>query len=327
MELGKIFVSSILDPSVEDLRPERQMVREAVESFGFLKPWAFETAPASTESLDQSYLRHVEECDVFILILGAHVTPPVNAEWLRAKKLKKPTLVFVKSVAERDAEVDDVLDALNRKYASFNTIDGLKQSVKSALEQTLIIGIRSLSTRSAILSVKETLRELAERKSRVHVNPLVPTGLGDVFLVTDVDQDLLVLTKSTNNEEVDVPLSRIIEVLPPTNNDHGTVAISGRIQWTSLPKRWKFFPEPLPESESGLGIGKISSPYDPHVTAIRGNLESQNIQYCWDWVFNVGDRIAAKWEVFYDDDGKYLRYPAHAATPSEQVFFIQCRER
>src|SRR5712692_6350254 len=98
MDFGKIFISSILNPSVEDLRPERNAARDVIDSFGFLKAWAFETAPASTENLDESYLRHVEECDVFILILGVKVTAPVNAEWLRAKKLKKPTLVFVKSV-------------------------------------------------------------------------------------------------------------------------------------------------------------------------------------------------------------------------------------
>lgn len=325
MDFGKVFISSILNPSVEDLRPERRAVRDAVESFEFLKPWTFETAPASTENLDQSYLRHVEECDVFVLLLGAKVTPAVNAEWLRAKKLKKPTLVFVKSVAKRDAEVDDVLDALNRKYATFNTVDGLKQSVKSALEQTLVIGLRSLSTKSSTLSARETLRELAEHKNRVRVSPLVPSGPGDVFGVVSVDQELLVLKKSATDQEVDVPLSRVLEVLPPANNDHGTVMLAGRLQWTSLAKRWKFFPETISDSEASLGLGKISSPHDPHVTEIRATLERQNIQYCWDWVFNLGDRIGAKWEVFYDDDGKYLRCPAQAATPSEQIFVIQPR--
>jgi hypothetical protein len=114
MDFGKIFVSSILNPSIEDLRPERLAVREVVESFPFLRAWAFEASPASSESLDQSYLRHVEECDVFVIILGEKVTPPVNAEWLRAKKLKKPILAFVKSVSNRTPEVDDVLDALNK---------------------------------------------------------------------------------------------------------------------------------------------------------------------------------------------------------------------
>jgi Domain of unknown function (DUF4062) len=322
MDFGKVFISSILNPSVEDLRNERKAAREVVESFGFLKPWAFETSPASTETLDQSYLRHVEECDVFILILGAKVTPPVNAEWLRAKKLKKPTLVFVKSVAQRDAEVDDVLDALNKKYASFKTIEGLKQSVKSALEQTLVIGIRSLSLKSATLSVRETLRELAEHKNPVRVSPLVPAGLGDVFRVMSVDQDILVLQKSTSGQEVDVPLSRVTEVLPPANNDHGTVTILGRLQWTSLANRWKFFPDPLAGAEASLGLGKISSPHDSHAAEIRAILERKNIQSCWDWVFNLGDRIGAGWQVFYDDDGRYMKYPAN---PSEQIFVIQPR--
>jgi len=325
MDFGKVFISSILNPSIEELRPERNATRDVIDSFGFLKAWAFESAPASTETLDQSYLRHVEECDVFILILGMKVTAPVNAEWLRAKKLKKPTLVFVKSVARRDAETDDVLDALNKKYAGFNTIEGLKQSVRSALEQTLVMGIRSLSAKSATLSVRETLRELAETRSRVRVSPIVPAGLGDVFHVMSMDQDLVVLKKATSQQDVDVPLSRVADVLPSANSDYGSLALSGRLQWTSLPKRWKFFPEALSGSEASLGLGKISSPHDSHVTEIRAALERQSTQYCWDWVFNLGDRIGAGWQVFYDDDGKYLRYPAQAATPSEQIFVIQPR--
>lgn len=267
----------------------------------------------------------MEECDAFILILGAKVTAPVNAEWLRAKKLKKPTLVFVKSVAPRDAETDDVLDALNRKYAGFSTVEGLKQSVRSALEQTLVMGIRSLSTKSATLSLRETLRELAESKSRVRVSPIIPATVGDVFHVMSIDQDLVVLKKASSQQDVDVPLSRVTEVLPSANNDCGSLALSGRLQWTSLPKRWKFFPEALSGSEGSLGLGKISSPHDAHVMEIRAVLERQNTQYCWDWVFNLGDRIGAKWQIFYDDDRKYLRYPAQAATPSEQIFVIQPR--
>src|SRR5260370_36506924 len=154
MDFGKVFISSILNTSIEDLRPERLAVREVVESFGFLKPWAFETSPASAENLDQSYLRHVEECDAFVIILGAKVTPPVNAEWLRAKKLKKPILAFVKSVSDRTPEVDDVLDALNKKYAPFKTTEELKEASRLALEQTIVLWLRPLSTKSAMLSIR-----------------------------------------------------------------------------------------------------------------------------------------------------------------------------
>ena len=80
--------------------------------------------------------------------------------------------------------------------------------------------------------------------------------------------------------------------------------------------------ESVSGSDTSLGLGKISSPHEPHVSEIRSTLERQNIQSCWDWVFNLGDRIGAGWEVFYDNDGRYMRYPAN---PSEQIFVIQGR--
>jgi len=34
----------------------------------------------------------------------------------------------------------------------------------------------------------------------------------------------------------------------------------------------------------------------------------------------ISDRLACGWEIFYDDDGKYLRY---VTSPSEQLFFVK----
>jgi len=320
MDFGKVFISSILNPSIEDLRPERLAVREVVESFPFLKAWAFEASPASSENLDQSYLRHVEECDAFIIIFGAKVTPPVSAEWLRAKKLKKPILAFVKSVSNRTPEVDDALDALNKKYAPFKTIEELKGAAKIAVEQTIILGLRSLSTKSAILSIKDTLQELAEHKNFVQVSPLVPLDTNNSFYVEKVEGELVVLKKTSNTQAVDIPLSRVTEVLPGANNEFGVLAVSGRVQWTTLARRWKFFPESA--GDSALGLGKMSSPQSDSIGMIRDVLKARGVDSLWDWVNNLGDRFGAGWEVFYDDDGRYLRY---LASPSEQIFLIQQR--
>jgi Domain of unknown function (DUF4062) len=68
--------------AVDDLLSERTAVHEIVCSYDFLTPWAFERTPASSEDLEQSYLRPVEECDIFILVIGAQVTDPVIEESL-----------------------------------------------------------------------------------------------------------------------------------------------------------------------------------------------------------------------------------------------------
>ena len=42
MDQGKVFISSILDPKKENLLAERSAVKDVVDSFHFLTPWAFE---------------------------------------------------------------------------------------------------------------------------------------------------------------------------------------------------------------------------------------------------------------------------------------------
>ena len=83
MERGKVFISSVLNLEVEDLHKERDTAREVVESYRFLRPWAFEKTPASTDELDESYLKQVDECDLFVLIVGTGSTNPVTAELRR----------------------------------------------------------------------------------------------------------------------------------------------------------------------------------------------------------------------------------------------------
>ena len=113
MDIGKVFISSILNKSVEDLRAERNAAKAVIESYGFLKTWAFEDAPASPEKLDNSYLRHVDECDLFILLVGAHMADAVEAEYYRAKDRGRRIFVFAKNVPDRSNRARALLDAAN----------------------------------------------------------------------------------------------------------------------------------------------------------------------------------------------------------------------
>src|SRR5437899_3324216 len=134
IEQNKVFISSVMNAQVEDLLAERRAVRDVVDSFDFLRAWAFERTPASSEDLDESYLRPVAESDLFILIVGAQMTDPVIAESLRAKELDKHILVFAKNVGGRSPGVRLLLQQLDKKYAQFDSVDDLKRQVKEAIE-------------------------------------------------------------------------------------------------------------------------------------------------------------------------------------------------
>ncbi len=319
MDSGKVFVSSVLNTTIEDLQKERLVIRAVVDSFGFLEAWAFEVTPASSEDLAKSYLRHVEECDIFVLVLGEHVTPPVNAEWLRAKKLQKPLLIFVKACSPRSPEVADVLDALNRKYAPFETLTQLEKAAKDAIRQTLVLGLRSLGTRVTERSIRETLQDFAKNKHRVHVMPIVPVGAArDFFLVQEVEGEIVALTKATNNQTVEIPLARIAEVIPGTPSEAPSLVLSGRLQLHSLAEQWKFRPESFPP-DSDFGLGRVSGPEEAMRRGIYKTLDAKRIQYCWDWSHHISDRLTNGWEVFYDEDGRYLRY---VVPPKDQIFVV-----
>jgi hypothetical protein len=320
METGKVFISSILNLAIEDLRAERLAVKEVVEDFGFLHAWAFEAAPASTEELDQSFLRHVDECDLFILIIGAEMTKPVNSEWLRAKRTRKPILVFAKSCSERSTEVEVALEALGRKYATFSSPDSLKDATRRAITDTVVLALRTFRMTRATPSVEEQLGDLAANNSRVRVSPTMPAGSKHDFFVEKVESGKVHLQKVSNQQRLEIPVTRVREVLPQTDADIPLLTLAGRVQWITASQRWKFLSEPLPVG-SLFGIGKLSHPGDPQIVEIRQQIGPLGFpDFCWDWESNVSDRLAYGWEVFYDDDGNYLRY---VVAPSEQIFFVK----
>ena len=86
------FVSSVMD---DDLRLYRETVVECLRKSTFLAPWVFEFTPASSEPLDESYLRHVRDADVVIWIGGDETSTPVVREINEAITYKKRLWIFL----------------------------------------------------------------------------------------------------------------------------------------------------------------------------------------------------------------------------------------
>jgi hypothetical protein len=189
METAKVFISSILNPKIEDLRAERETIRSVVESYRFLLPWAFEKAPASHEELDESYLRHVSECDLFIQIVGSAATNPVAAELQMAKDTQKPLLIFSKKTETRSPLAQALLDSAGVKYASFATIDELRQAAIEAIEQILVSGLRALSTIRLRAAERGSLVVTVEPRSNYILSPISSTpgsAVKGLFAVLDL---------------------------------------------------------------------------------------------------------------------------------------------
>lgn len=99
-----VFISSVMNLSVEDLRAERWVAKKAIDDIPMAKPWLFEYSPASSQEATEVYRQKVKHCDIFIAILGTKITPAVKEEYqIASTPPKKPRLVFLKSY-EREKE-------------------------------------------------------------------------------------------------------------------------------------------------------------------------------------------------------------------------------
>ena len=124
------------------MRRARRAVREAIEELPLTRPWLFEEAPAAADPLDESYLRWVGKCDLFILLLGEDITDPVRTEWETATQARKPRLVFLKKGAQDDAACK-FAKGLDMKWKEYRTLPELKREVQAAVGDELIKGYRA----------------------------------------------------------------------------------------------------------------------------------------------------------------------------------------
>jgi hypothetical protein len=304
-EKGKAFISSILNPALEDLRQERNVVYRVVGSFSFLAPWAFEKAPASFEDLDESYLRNVEECDIFIVIVGSEASDPVAAEVQRAIAKNKPILVFARSVGNRKPMAQMILDSAGRKYASFGDLAELEAAVRDAIEHTLIRGLRALSSnpKSAI----GELKQLERTNRRIRIQPMVPTFPGEyLFQIEHFDERNLTVHLHSTRESIDIPVGRVVEVLYSGDREPPILVLKGRIQWITTIQRWRFRPEET-DADSHLGIHKDTTIDDPRAREITERLRRQNFEPGWTYENEVPGKINANYQPVYDEDGRYFR--------------------
>jgi len=152
----------------------------------------------------------------------------------------------------------------------------------------------------------EQLKQFAEEKKRVLVQPVIPAQFENPFFqVRELNANTVVLEKSSSNHLIEIPSSRITEILT-TPREAPTLMLNGRVQWITMQKEWKFVPDPPPTAEDGfLGCARIvGGLQDPYVREIEQQLLPQ---YEGHWFrrenLPTGGR---EWMPFYGSDGRYL---------------------
>lgn len=145
----RLFVSSVQDELVN----ERTAILELVNTDSFLSKHVeavlFEHQPARTLPAEGAYLSDLESCNVYVGILGfRYGSPgddglsPTHREYLKAREIGLPILVFVRGQSgqdkKREPEVRDLFQQIRdskkgHTYRRFEHYQDLKEKVRSAL--------------------------------------------------------------------------------------------------------------------------------------------------------------------------------------------------
>lgn len=144
----RIFVSSVQ----KELEDERLIVHNLVSTDPFLSahcvPVLYEFEPASPDKALEGCLASLDDCHVYLLIVGVQYGTPVggmsitHTEYRRARRRKLPVLAFIKGERQMLREAGTVallaeLDADGLKYKRFGNVIELQKEVRAALVKLL----------------------------------------------------------------------------------------------------------------------------------------------------------------------------------------------
>ena len=135
------FISSVMR---DELNGARKEVVQVCKSFEYIRPWAFEFTPASSEPADQGYLRKVREADFVFWLIGKETTQPVVDEITTCMSAGRRLLAF-ELPSETRCEATRNLMAQVSSYAKWARVEenqDLAQHVRNALSDELVRALR-----------------------------------------------------------------------------------------------------------------------------------------------------------------------------------------
>lgn len=123
--------------SSPDLAAEREALGQAVAelpiSVGFE---IMHTRPGEAADIGEA-LAFIEQCDLYVIVLGADFAAPMGIEWQRAQDALKPTLAYAKRELHSPS-AQKLLREAGIAWTSFESPQALKAHATQALAQLLL---------------------------------------------------------------------------------------------------------------------------------------------------------------------------------------------
>jgi len=146
------------------------------------------------------------------------------------------------------------------------------------------------------------------KNQHVRVTPVLPVARSqDTFFVRDVTSEVIDLEKSSSGHIISIPAQRVTDDLPVPNDLDCTrlLELNGRLQWLSLSRSWRFFPDrPQSAEERQCGFSRAAAPEDPVITQLQQR--GQDTRFARR--DNLARYLLQGYQLVYDESGLFLQH-------------------
>ncbi len=246
-----------------------------------------------------------------IFLLGEDITPPVVAEIDAAIRHNKRTLLILRDVPRRTEELQDAINKLDVKYASYANIESFQGVLRTAIETELVTALQRPPERFSSDPKYRVLRNAFSLGAELRIEPLVGPSSDNRFRVVKLSGSEMMAEKTSSSHQVIIPLTSINDAIE--DGKEFTISLNGRIQWITSKGFYKLLPSP-PKDE--FGVPKVGGPGASDVLTLQEKLNQKGYYTQWNSQSEVN---VWGYEIAYDDDGRYFRCDGRVMPGSVEI--------
>ena len=196
----QVFISSRQDPKDVEMSRARSLAIKEVDGFPVTKVWAFEDAPASSETARDRYVRKAGRADMVIWLIGSTTTTPIVEEISACMRAQGRLLAFMLPATERDDETEALVRRVSN-YATWKTVenvDDLPDHIRASLTDEVLRRYRDPAPVNHDLYLRQKHRESIADTKRLWATLRVPEDIaGELAENHSVGHKLTIPTTGT----------------------------------------------------------------------------------------------------------------------------------
>ena len=173
-----VFISSRQD---EEVAKARNLAIETVDGYPGFRVWAFEEAPASSESARDRYIRNAGKAEIVIWLVGSTTSTPIVEEINACLEAGSKLLPFMLPAKQRDDQTRELIDRVQTvvTWRQVENVEQLSEHIQQALTDELLRGFRDPAPMNHDQFLKNKLLESVADTRRLWTTLGVPNDTAE----------------------------------------------------------------------------------------------------------------------------------------------------